>query len=68
MIVRSRQLCPEGFTLHFDKKLCTVWSAPNYMYKFGNKACVMNIDGDETKFELFEPCPDDQRKIPGDNK
>ena len=67
MIVRSHQLCPEGYMWHFNKKLCTVWSAPNYMYRFGNKACVLNFEGDESKFEFFEPCPDDKRKIPEDN-
>ena len=64
LIVRSHQLCPEGYMWHFNEKVATIWSAPNYMYRFGNKAAVMVLDGDEHRFEFFEPCPDDSRKVP----
>jgi diadenosine tetraphosphatase ApaH/serine/threonine PP2A family protein phosphatase len=54
MIIRSHQLSPEGYKWYFDNKLCSIWSAPNYMDKFGNKACVMNLEGGEVRFEFFE--------------
>ncbi|EAX88564.1 Ser/Thr protein phosphatase, putative [Trichomonas vaginalis G3] len=64
MIVRTHQLAPEGYQWWFDNKLITVWSAPNYMYRFGNKASIFQIENGNHKIELFEPCPDDKRQIP----
>lgn len=43
-VTRSHQLANEGFEWFFDKKLVTVWSAPNYMYRSGNKATIMRYD------------------------
>lgn len=45
-IARAHQLAEEGYQFHFDKKLVTVWSAPNYMYRSGNKAAVMELESD----------------------
>jgi diadenosine tetraphosphatase ApaH/serine/threonine PP2A family protein phosphatase len=63
MIVRTHQMIPEGYKWQFDNKLCTVWSAPNYM-NIGNKASVMNIVNGSAEMQMFERCPDSERKIP----
>lgn len=45
LIVRAHQLAEEGYKWHFNKEqLVTVWSAPNYMYRIGNKASVLKVD------------------------
>ena len=62
MIARAHQLAMEGYQWHFnDNQLVTVWSAPNYMYRSGNKASIMNVSSDlQCTFKVFEAVPDRQ--------
>lgn len=53
-IVRAHQLCQKGWASTFDDKFITVWSAPNYCYRFKNKACALEIDEHlSLKYNIF---------------
>lgn len=43
-VCRAHQLVMTGFQWHFDKKLVTVFSAPNYCYKAGNIGAILELD------------------------
>ena len=69
LITRSHQLAANGYQWFFDDHLITVWSAPNYMYRAGNKATVLKYDKNAAKqynLVFFDACPADKRKIPED--
>lgn len=58
LIARAHQLVMEGFNWCHDRNVVTIFSAPNYCYRCGNQAAVMEIDEHlEYTFLQFGPAP-----------
>jgi hypothetical protein len=56
-VASSYQLAEIGFAWNFDRRVETVWSAPNYMDCSGNKARVMKYrkeDGRQPVLVVFD--------------
>lgn len=69
-ILRAHQLCMEGYQVLFDDKLSTVWSAPNYCYRCGNLASILEIGPMPTLkryFNVFDAAPENTREANAEN-
>ena len=54
-----------GYKYMFNDQLVTVWSAPNYCYRCGNVASILEfMDVDNRTPKLFDAVPDSDRIIP----
>lgn len=70
LISRAHQLVMEGFNWAQEKNVVTVFSAPNYCYRCGNMAAILEIgESMDQNFLQFDPAPrqiepDTTRKTP----
>ena len=60
LVARAHQLVMEGYNWSHEKNVVTIFSAPNYCYRCGNQAAIMEVDeNDKSKptFLQFDPAP-----------
>ena len=56
LIVRGHQVVEDGYEFFCNKKLVTVFSAPNYCDEFDNSAAIMNINENLVcSFKILQP-------------
>ncbi|KIY70630.1 Metallo-dependent phosphatase [Cylindrobasidium torrendii FP15055 ss-10] len=64
-VLRAHQLCMEGHASFFNGALYTVWSAPNYCYRVGNQASILEVAPDgRMHFNTFEAAPENAHDGP----
>ena len=58
LVSRAHQVVMEGYYWTHDKNIVTVFSAPNYCYRGGNLAAIMELDETlQHSFHQFDPAP-----------
>jgi len=64
LIARAHQLVMEGYNWTHEKNVVTIFSAPNYCYRCGNQAAIMEIDEHlEYTFLQFDPAPRTREEV-----
>ncbi|KAI8826631.1 Metallo-dependent phosphatase-like protein [Fimicolochytrium jonesii] len=65
LIARAHQLVMEGYKTMFKNTVVTVWSAPNYCYRCGNVAAILELDEHlSANYKIFEAAPQEARGLP----
>jgi len=61
LIGRAHQLVMEGYQWAHNRGVVTIFSAPNYCYRCGNQAAIMEVD-EHMKYTFipFDPAPRDE--------
>ena len=58
LVSRAHQLVMEGYSWCQNRNVITIFSAPNYCYRCGNQAAIMEIaEGGQANHLQFDPAP-----------
>ncbi|GBG30186.1 Serine/threonine-protein phosphatase PP2A catalytic subunit [Hondaea fermentalgiana] len=58
LITRAHQLVMDGYNWSHEEHVVTIFSAPNYCYRCGNEAAILEIDEQlNYNFLTFQPAP-----------
>ncbi len=61
MILRAHQLVMEGYSWSHNENVCTLFSAPNYCNRCGNKASIMELEDNYSKvIQQFDSSTENQ--------
>ncbi|TNJ30379.1 Serine/threonine-protein phosphatase [Giardia muris] len=64
-MARSHQLVMDGYQFKFNNLCLTLWSCPNYCYRSGNIAAILEFGyGSTYQFKIFEEAPASCRALP----
>ncbi|KAJ6236160.1 serine/threonine-protein phosphatase pp2a-related [Anaeramoeba flamelloides] len=64
LVCRAHQLCIQGYKYLFNKKILTLWSAPNYTYRAENQAAILEIDDEQNQNIIaYDAAPLEVRQI-----
>jgi serine/threonine-protein phosphatase PP1 catalytic subunit len=65
LICRAHQVVEDGYEFQSDRKLVTIFSAPNYCGEFDNAGAIMIVEEDLTcSFKIIRPMSH-KAKLPG---
>ena len=58
-MARAHQLVMEGYNWSHEGAVVTIFSAPNYCYRCGNQAAILEVDENrqQQQFLQFDPAP-----------
>jgi serine/threonine-protein phosphatase 2A catalytic subunit len=58
LVARAHQLVMDGYSYTHDRRVVTIFSAPNYCYRCGNQAAIMEVDDTlRMNYIQYEPAP-----------